>query len=117
MGTKAQHHLVNQCMTTCAHALIVYTCIYMYTCMYVVCVYMYTCTCTMYMYLLDGNAIKVVNCSSYSAVYLRVHVRKSEAMRSLETRPSPSSAIIIITLTFEPYRSYGGRTIFANLRM
>ena len=25
---------------------------------------------------------------------------------SLETRPSPSSAIII-TLTFEPYRSYG----------
>ena len=26
---------------------------------------------------------------------------------SLETRPSPSSAIII-TLTFEPYRSYGG---------
>ena len=27
---------------------------------------------------------------------------------SLETRPSPSSAIII-TLTFEPYRSYGGR--------
>ena len=28
---------------------------------------------------------------------------------SLETRPSPSSAIIIITLTFDPYRSYGGR--------
>ena len=27
-------------------------------------------------------------------------------MYSLETRPSPSSAIII-TLTFEPYRSYG----------
>ena len=35
----------------------------------------------MYVYLLDGNAIKVVNCSSYCAVYLRVHVRKSEAMR------------------------------------
>ena len=35
----------------------------------------------MYKYLLDGNAIKVVNCSSYCAVYLRVHVRKSEAMR------------------------------------
>ena len=39
-------------------------------------VYIYT-----YMYLLDGNAIKVVNCSSYCAAYLRVHVRKSEAMR------------------------------------
>ena len=31
------------------------------------------------------------------------------AVASLETRPSPSSAIIIITLTFESYRSYGGR--------
>ena len=29
-------------------------------------------------HLLDGNAIKVVNCSSYCAVYLRVHVRKAK---------------------------------------
>ena len=29
-------------------------------------------------------------------------------LSSLETRPSPSSCAIIITLTFEPYRSYGG---------
>ena len=31
---------------------------------------------------------------------------------SLETRPSPSSSsAIVITLTFEPYRSYGGRSL------
>ena len=34
---------------------------------------------------------------------------------SLETRPSPSSAIII-TLTFEPYRSYGGQICARDTR-